>query len=78
MMRVTSVPDRVVAGAVMVTVPFTLSPVLSDKLVGKVEGKAWLLVARMVKFPPAPLVIIVKGTESGASGTKMLSTSAYR
>lgn len=76
MVRVTSVPDGVLRGAERVTVPLVLFPVSRNKLVGDVESKRWLLVARMVKFPPVPLVITEKGTENGVPGTKMLFESA--
>lgn len=51
MIRVTSVPDVVSTGAVMVTVPLKLPPAVRYKLVGYVASKRRLLVARTVKFP---------------------------
>lgn len=76
MVRVMSVPDGVFRGAERVTVPLAFTPVSRNKLVGDVDSKRLLLVARMVKFPPAPLVVTEKGTEKGCPGTKMLSESA--
>ena len=76
MVRVTSVPDGVLRGADMVTVPLLLFPVSRIKLDGDVELKRRLLVARMVKFPPGPLVITEKGTGNGDPGVMMLFESA--
>ena len=76
MVRVRSVPDGVLRGAVSVTVPFASFPASRIKLVGDVESKLRLLVARMVKFPPLPLVITEKGTAYGVPGVKMLFESA--
>lgn len=75
MVRVTSVPDVVLRGAVIFTVPLALPPVSRDKLDGKVELKPWSLVAWILKVPPTPSVVKVKGTESGVPGTKTLSPS---
>lgn len=51
MVRVTSVPDVVLTGGVMVTLPLELLPALRFKLVGYVASKRRLLVARTVKLP---------------------------
>lgn len=75
MVRVTTVPDVVLVGAVMFTVPLALPPVSRGKLDGTVEVKPWSLVAWMLKVPPAPSVVKVKGTESGVPGTKTLFAS---
>lgn len=75
MVRVMGVPDGVVKGAESVTVPLAGFPDSKRKLVGEVESKSRLLVARMVKFPPVPVVTTEKGTENGFPGTKMLSAS---
>lgn len=74
--RVTSSPDRVFRGAERVTVSLALTPVSRNTFVGEVESKRWLMVARMVKFPPTPLVNTEKGTEKGVPGTRMLLESA--
>lgn len=76
MVRVTSVPDGVLRGAVRLTVLLALPPASRNKLDGKVEVKPWSLVAWMLKVPPAPPVITEKGTESGVPGTKTLFVSA--
>lgn len=72
MVSTTSVPDGVLRGAERVTVPFVLFPLSSHKVLGNVESKSLLLVTRIVRFPPAPLLITKKGTEKGVPGTMML------
>lgn len=74
--RVTSVPDAVLAGAVRVTVPLALTPVTSVRSVGEEEGNPRSFVARMVKDPPVPLVVTVNRTEKGVPGSRSLSASA--
>lgn len=76
MVRVTSVPEGVLKLVKRVTVPFAVFPVSSCRLAGDVESNPRLLVARMVKFPPAPLVFREKGTEKGVPATTTLSESA--
>lgn len=76
MVRVTSLPDGMLRGAEKVTVPLALFPVSRYKLVGNVETKPRLLVARIVTFPPIPVVFTEKVTENGVPGTKMLFESA--
>ena len=70
MVRVTSVPDAVVPGAVRFTVPLALPPVSRTKLGGEDELKPWSLVAWMLKVPPAPLVVTEKGTDNDFPGAK--------
>ena len=74
--RVTSVPDVVVTGAVRFTVPLALPPVSKTKLEGNVDVNPWSLVARIVKVPPAPLVFTVKGTDNVSPGAKTPFVSA--
>lgn len=79
MVRVTSVPDGVLAGAVRVTVPLAApSPVTMETLAGKEEVKPRSFVARTVKAPPVPLAIAtVKGTEMVEPGSRVLSAWAW-
>lgn len=58
------------------TVPLALPPDTRDKVDGKFEVKPWSLVAWIRKSPPVPLVVTVKGTESGMPGTKTLFESS--
>lgn len=74
--RVMSVPDGVVRGVEMVTVPLTVFPDSRYRLVGDVESNPWLFVARMVKFPPGPPVFKEKGKENGVPADRMLFESA--
>lgn len=76
MVRVMSVPDGVMRGVEMITVLFTVSPDSSTRLVGDVDSNPRLLVARMVKFPPAPLLFRVKGKENDVPADRMLFESA--
>lgn len=76
MVRVTSVPDVVVTGAVRFTAPLALPPVSRTKLDGNVDVNPRSLVARIVKFPPAPLVFTEKGTENVSPGAKTRFVSA--
>lgn len=76
MVRAMSVPDGVVRGVEMVTVPLAVFPVSRCRLVGDVESNPRLLVARMVKFPPDPLVFKEKGRENGVPADRMLFESA--
>lgn len=76
MVRATSVPDGVVRGVEMVTVPLTVFPDSRSRLVGNVKSNPWLLVARMVKFPPDPLVFKEKSRENVVPADRMLFESA--
>lgn len=76
MVRVTSVPDGVVRGVEMVTVSLTVFPDSRNRLEGDVESNPRLLVARMVKLPPDPLVFKEKGRENGVPADRMLLESA--
>lgn len=76
MVRVTSLPDGVVRGIEMVTVPLAVFPDSSCRLVGEVKSNPWLLETRMVKFPPDPLVFKEKGRENGVPADRMLFESA--
>lgn len=76
MVRVTSLPDGVVRGVEMVTVPLAVLPDSRCRLVGDVESNPWLLEARMVKFPPDPMVLNEKGRENGVPADRMLFESA--
>lgn len=78
MVRVTSVPDVVLAGAAMVTVPLEVPPAFRYKLVGYVISKRRLLVARTVKFPPSSWLFTEKGTEYGVPGVATASELAFR
>lgn len=69
-------PDGVVRGVEMVTVPFAVSPDARCRLLGDVESNPWLLVARMVKLPPGPRVFREKGKENGVPADRMLLESA--
>lgn len=69
-------PDGVVRGVEMVTVPFMVSPGARYRLLGDVESNPRLLVARMVKFPPGPPVFKEKGKENGVPADRMLLESA--
>lgn len=76
MVTVTSVPDGVVRAVEMVTVPFMVFPDSRYRLLGDVESNPRLLVARMVKFPPGPLVFKEKGKENRVPADRMLFESA--
>ncbi len=73
MVRVTSVPDSVLAGAVKVTVPLALPPLPASMLMvlGEVEEKLWSLLTCTVNVPVAS-EDTVKGTEMVAPGSMLI------